>query len=193
MKNNIILASSSPYRKTLLEKLNLSFQSISPDIDEDSFKKNISDPILLAQKLAYEKANKIAQKYQNSIVIGSDQILTIDHKVLGKTNNIQKSLEQLQYLRGKTHQLITAVCVISPVKKIEFYDSTLLSMKELTDQQLKNYLSLDNPIDCAGSYKLEEKGIGLFSRIESKDHTAIIGLPLIELSLALEKLGVETL
>lgn len=185
----IILASASKYRKELLERLGIDFECIPADIDEDSFKDKISDPEELAKTLAFEKAKVVFDQYPDAIVIGSDQLGYIDNTVLGKTGSFEGSVEQLKLLSGKSHQLLTAYCVMDSVRSVLKLNKTTLKMKNLNDLQIKNYLSADNPFDCAGSYKLELKGISLFEHIDTSDHTSIVGLPLIELGLDLQEFG----
>ena len=183
----LILASSSPYRKDLLKRLGLQFDCISADIDEDAFKAKINDPEKLVKVLAYEKAKKVFDSHQDSIVLGSDQLAYVDNKVLGKTGSFEKSVNQLKLLSGKTHILLTAYCIISQEKIIQKLNITSLKMKNLSDSQIKKYLRTDNPFDCAGSYKLELNGISLFDKIDTDDHSAIIGLPLISVGQDLKK------
>lgn len=185
----LILASASIYRKQLLSRLGLSFECIAADIDEDSYKNLLSDPQEIAEVLAYEKANKILKSHPDCVIIGSDQLAYIDNQILGKTGSIDGSFQQLKLLSGKTHKLITAFCVLSQDKKEQVINITTLKMKDLSDLQIKNYLRADNPIDCAGSYKLELNGISLFNEIDTSDQTAIIGLPLISLGQVLGGFG----
>jgi len=187
----IILASSSKYRKELLLRLGLEFECISPDVDEDKYKDEIPDPIILAKVLGEKKAEAIAKDYPDAIIIGSDQLAHLDGTILGKTGNLENAVDQLMFLKGKTHELITSFTIIRGKEKLTYTDITKLTMKKLTKLQINNYLRHDNPFDCAGSYKLELRGISLFSRIVSEDHTAIIGLPLIALGEMLEKFGVQ--
>lgn len=183
----LILASSSPYRKDLLKRLGLQFDCIPADIDEDAFKAKINDPEKLVKVLAYEKAKKVFDSHQDAIVLGSDQLAYVDNKVLGKTGSFEKSVNQLKLLSGKTHKLLTAYCIISQEKIIQKLNITSLKMKNLSDSQIKKYLRTDNPFDCAGSYKLELNGISLFDKIDTDDHSAIIGLPLISVGQDLKK------
>lgn len=176
----IILASSSPYRKELLERLGINFKCISPNVNEDKFKKIINDPIELATKLAFEKANEIAKQNPHAIVIGSDQLVNYQNDILGKPGNKKSALKQILRMQGDTHELVTAVCIISDTKQHPILNITKLTMRNLSDQKISEYLDYDSPYDCAGSYKLESRGISLFSKIETSDHTAIIGLPLLE-------------
>ena len=187
----IILASSSPYRKALLKRLIPQFECISPDVDEDSFKIKISDPQALAQALAREKCNAVYEKYPNAIVIGSDQLGVCEGERLDKPGSLENAFVQLKFLSGKKHQLITAVFIAHGAKYLDFFNITTLKMIKLSGGQIKYYLSLDKPIDCAGSYKLELNGITLFEDIETTDYTAITGLPLIEVAKNLRELGIN--
>lgn len=188
--NSIILASSSPYRKELLARILNNFACIAPEIDEDSFKNKIRDPLKLAQTLAKEKAQKIATDHVNSIVIGSDQLATLENSILGKAHSAENAFIQLKKLSGKTHTLITSVCIIKNKQVFEFTDITKLTMNPLTDKQIQSYIRKDNPIDCAGSYKLEKAGISLFNKIECQDFSAIQGLPLMQLIKSLQQFDV---
>jgi septum formation protein len=186
----IILASSSIYRKELLAKLGLNFKCIGPDIDEDIIKSDQNlDFQEKAIKLATEKANAIFKDHPNAIIIGSDQICHNDDKIFSKSESIEKSIDILRELSGKTHYLTTAYCIRKNEKTITHINKTTLIMRELSDLQIKNYLRLDKPIDCAGSYKLELNGISLFKAVKTDDYTGIIGLPIIQLGNDLEKLG----
>ena len=188
--SKIILASSSPYRKALLERLNVEFTCQSPDLDEDSYKQRISDPVKLAETLAFEKANAIFKPNPDSIVIGSDQLVDFEGEILGKAGDLDRAFNQLKRLSGKSHRLITSFCVLSNDNSYTKTVKTTLTMRQLKDEQIKKYLRFDNPIDCAGSYKLELKGISLFDKIETDDHTAIVGLPLLSLGTYLSSIGI---
>ena len=189
----IILASGSKYRKELLERLGIDFECISPNIDEDKLKKTIKDPIELSSKLSKLKAQEIFKDNPDALVIGSDQVCFYDGQILGKSGSLEKSYQILSTLSGKEHILATAYTIMYRDKVLTNVNTTKLTMKKFDGEFIKKYLSLDNPIDCAGSYKLELYGIALFSKIETTDHTAIIGLPLVDLSLDLEKLGISLL
>jgi len=185
----IILASQSPYRKELLGRIVSPFISLAPDVDEEILKGQITNPKLLAQKLAALKCQDIFSHHQDSIVIGSDQVLEFEDVTLGKPGSHERALQQLQILQGKTHRLLTAVHIMAGTEVIHFMNETSLKMKSFSRPQLEQYLLADKPYDCAGSYKIESKGIGLFENIDCSDFTAIVGLPLIELSKALASLG----
>ncbi len=196
MEKKLVLASSSPYRKQLLQRLMIDFSCSSPELDEDGFKQRGLAPLELALELAKAKAEEVLKKYVNNsqtvIVIGSDQLLSCGSDILGKPGSKEKALEQLQFLSGKTHQLITAMAVVSndkDAKMATHVDTTTLTMRNLGKAQLQRYVDQDNPINCAGSYMLESSGIILFEKIDSQDQTAIVGLPLIELTTILSGFG----
>ena len=190
----IILASTSPYRKQLLERLAIPFICVPPEVDEDQYKAKNLPPKELAQILAREKAQAVAKKYPDHIVIGSDQLAHLGEKILNKPKVFETALTQLQELNGKIHQLITAVCILGPNNQIfEHIDITELKMKNLSLDQLHRYIKIDNPLDCAGSYKIEEHGISLFESIISADSTAIMGLPLLAVGNILTKMNVQLL
>lgn len=187
----LILASTSPYRKELLEKLDLKFVALKPLIDEEKEKRPELDSLQLAQHLAFLKAQSLAGP--NKVVIGGDQVVSFQGKILGKSHNQENAIKQLLSLQGQTHELITAVCLFDENKAIPFVNITKLKMRNLNQEQICRYVELDNPIDCAGSYKIEKSGIALFQSIESEDFTAIQGLPLIQLNSELQKLGLISL
>lgn len=190
---NIILASGSKYRKALLDQLDFPFTQISPDIDEDKYKHEVSNPKELAELLSLKKAQAIFENHPNSIIIGGDQVASFKNHILGKPHTKEKAFEQLKLMSGGTHQLITSICLKSSKNEVIFTNTTGLTMRVLSDKQIERYIELDMPLDCAGSYKLEEHGIGLFSSIQTTDHSAIMGIPLIELKTQLEQFGVEFL
>jgi septum formation protein len=186
----LILASTSIYRKNLLNRLGIEFITKAPLFDEESAKNAALTPQTMAEFLAMEKAKSLAS--DNNCVIGADQLVHCDGKILGKSKSHEKALMQLQSMSGKIHEIITAVCIVHHNKLIiPFCNITKMHMKKLSTQQLERYILLDQPVDCAGSYKIELHGIRLFEKIESTDFTAIEGLPLIQLSLELEKLGYQ--
>ena len=132
----------------------------------------------------------IADRYFESIVIGSDQLVDLDRTVLGKPGSVPAAVDQLMSMSGKTHRLVTAVCVACSGQNVEFTNVTTLTMRTLTRGEATRYVERDQPIDCAGSYRIESLGIALFERIDTTDFTSIMGLPLIQLSSVLRDLGV---
>ncbi|MBA3312796.1 MAG: Maf family protein [Planctomycetota bacterium] len=193
MASELILASTSPYRRALLERLGVTFRSEAPGVDEDAVKHAESDPVRLAERLASAKAEAIAERFPNAIVIASDQLATIDGEVLGKPGTARKAVEQLERLAGRTHELVTAVCVLRLSDGVRHLhtDRTRLTMRSLSRDALERYVALDTPLDCAGAYKIESAGIAMFDRIETQDFTAITGLPLIAVVRMLGEFGVR--
>ena len=182
MAQRVVLASSSPYRRELLERLGLSFEAQPPGVDEDAIKKSLTEPSEIVRKLALAKAEAVAPKAKDALVIGCDQLAIVDGKVLDKPGTAAAAIEQLQGLQGREHFLMTAVAIVHKKGVVEFVDTANLVMRKLTKAEIERYVALDKPIDCAGSYKIEAGGIALFERIEGADFTAIMGLPLIALS-----------
>ena len=190
-KTNIILASQSPARKKLLNSIKLSFTVIPSKVDEELYKKKIKDPKTLCQTLARTKVESINNK--NCWVIGSDQIVYLSGQILGKPGNKLKAIETLSLLQGKTHQLMTALCLQRPDGS--YFEELIvnsMSMRTLTQKQIEFYLDQDKPYGCAGSYTIEKRGISLFEKIDSPDFNAIIGLPLISLCSQLKLWDPET-
>ncbi len=188
MKFPLILASTSVYRKSLLEKLGYPFRGIPPLVDENIMKGQGKSPREIAEALAKLKAMAVFKKHPQALVIGSDQVVSCEEKILGKGGSFEAAFEQLQFISGKTHQLITSVCLIYPGGLEEFTEIVTLSMPEHSDEFLQAYLKKDAPYDCAGSYKIEENGMRLFNEIKCEDHSAIIGLPLLKTHKALRRL-----
>ena len=185
----IVLASQSPYRRELLARLGVNFECASPDLDEDATKEKISSSSLLAKTLARLKAQKVLAKFPNHLVIGADQVLDLEGEIFSKPGTSQRAVEQLEELSGKTHKLITAVCLASSGELIEFENVAKLTMYPLNAEEIQNYVDTDKPLNCAGSYKIESAGIRLFKKIEADDFTSIVGLPLIQLNAHLRRLG----
>lgn len=179
---SLILASTSPYRKELLSRLQLDFTCLPSHVDEDSFKEKISDPLSLSQELAFQKAKAVFDHNPDSIVIGSDQVSVLGDTVLGKPHTVERACEQLSKMSGQTHQLHTSVCILGMKEEVRWTNTTHLTMRSLTPQEIEDYVTRDQPLDCAGSYKVESLGISLFNRIDTEDFTAIVGLPLMKLS-----------
>lgn len=179
----LILASTSRYRRELLDRLRVPYQAVSPVFDEESAR----DPHLPAEKLAIQlargKAESLIPQYPDAMILASDQICALEGKHLGKPGDAARAVAQLRQLAGKTHQLVTAVCIYragkdGTVERQEHIDVTHLQMRMLGMDEIHRYVEQDVPFDCAGSYKLESLGVALFDRVESADQTAIIGLPL---------------
>lgn len=194
MPTKVILASTSKYRKKLMEQLHVPFTAVAPLADEDALKKqsavSLPDlPLFLAQK----KAESLIPLYPNSIIIGSDQMGLIGTTALNKAGTKEKAIQQLMSLQGRTHTLLTAMSVHANGQWFHHVDTTKLTMRALTREQIVRYVDLENPIDCAGSYKIEALGVSLFEKVESTDPSSIVGLPLMALTDILAKSGAPIL
>lgn len=186
----IILASESPYRKKLLLDMGLPFLALAPKIDEDSYKNKGLSALDLTRTLAQMKAQSLKEQYPNHLIIGSDQVLEFEGQIFGKPHTPERALEQLKIFQGRTHRLITSMTVIHQEDTFLHTDITRLTMWPLTESQIRKYIEIDKPLDCAGSYKIENAGISLFQKIDTEDHSAIMGLPLLALSRVLRKKGI---
>lgn len=187
----VVLASSSRYRRMLLEQIGLKFECIPPGVDESLAQGDATQtPRDLARHLAILKARDVQAHCPEAIVIGSDQVAALDDRILTKPGSRVRNLLQLLQLSGRTHELWTAVCVVSGAREITWVNRTQLCMRQVNGSELARYIEFDKAWDCAGGYRIEGQGIVLFERIEATDFTAIQGLPLIELATVLRNLGV---
>ena len=187
----IILASSSPYRKELLKRLDITFTTISPEVNERYFQDElISDYVL---RLAKTKAESIVSKNDNSLIIAADQALQCDKKILGKSGNYNKAKEQLIFMSNRSLTFYTGLCLINTETKIIEEDvvSFRVDFRKLTESEIENYLVKEKPYDCVGSFKSEKLGISLLKKMNGDDPTALIGLPLIRLCKMLRNQGVD--
>lgn len=185
----IILASSSPYRRGLLERLRLPFSVISPEVDETPLEQE--SPHALALRLAQAKASAVAAQVDpNTIVIGSDQVAEANGQALGKPLTRQRAIEQLLKLSDQWVVFHTAMAVVHGGQVMTTHCPTRLKMRALNEAEVARYVDADSPLHCAGALKTESLGIALMESFESQDPTAIIGLPLISLSQHLRTLGI---
>lgn len=189
----LILGSTSPYRRDLLARLRVPFETCSPEVDETPGPGE--SPPELACRLALAKARAVASKFPQAIVIGSDQVADLDGEPLGKPGNHERAVDQLRQMRGKTVIFQTAVAVVcletgfeqvalAPVKVV---------FRPLTDQEIETYLRAEMPYDCAGSAKSEGLGIALLESIDNDDPTALVGLPLIRTCRLIQAAGIRLL
>jgi septum formation protein len=185
----LILASTSRYRRALLERLGVPFTAEAPGVDERAVEARGLAPRALAETLARSKAEAVARAHPGAVVIGSDQLAAIDGAILGKPGSAAAAVAQLERLRGRTHELFTAMAVVSPGGLATHLDVASLTMRPLDRAALERYVAADQPLDCAGAYKLEARGIALFSEVRAADASAITGLPLIALAGILAELG----
>ncbi len=188
----LILASGSPYRRRLLERLRLSFQCVAPGVDESP--RAGETGAALAQRLATEKARRVARQYPDAVVIGSDQVPCLGDDQLHKPGTAEQALLQLQRCSGQRVVFHTGLALLTPgAPPLEKVIPFTVHFRTLQRAEIKRYLDLDQPYDCAGSFKWESLGIALFERLEGQDPTALEGLPLIALCAMLRQRGLDPL
>ena len=189
----LILGSTSRYRKELLTRLRIPFETASPDVDETPHSNE--SPKDLALRLALAKARAVALKYPEAVVIGSDQVADLEGTPLGKPGNHANAILQLQRMRGKTVIFPTALSVVCIATGYERTDLAEVKVKfrDLSDAEIETYLRAEEPYDCAGSAKSEGLGIALLDAIVNDDPTALIGLPLIKTCQMLREAGMKLL
>lgn len=190
----LILASSSQTRKDLMDRLRLDYRCISPDIDESAKDELHADD--LAKRLAYEKAKVISQQHPNAIVIGSDQVAWREHTpsdFIGKPLSIENAIQQLQLNSGKTVFFSTALSVqhLNSGFETTLVEHYQVKFRELTLNEIKRYIEIDQPLNCAGSFKCESLGISLFEKMIGDDQTTLMGLPMIQLCKILRELRIN--
>lgn len=187
MDKILVLASSSPYRKELLQRLQVSFETLSPEVDETP--KPHESPENLALRLASEKAKAVAQKFPNGLIIGSDQVAFSNGKIYGKPGNRNNAIQQLEELQGKPVHFFTALCLYDATTQVEQINgiTTEVTFRQLSKTEIEHYVDTEQPFNCAGAAKSEGLGIALIEKITGTDPNALIGLPLIELCTMLKK------
>jgi septum formation protein len=192
-ERTLILGSSSPYRRELLQRLRLPFATISPDIDESAHTHEA--PAATALRLAAAKARAVAAQHPAALIIASDQVADLEGAPLGKPGNHANALHQLKLLSGKRVMFHTALCLLDAASGREQSANvaTTVYFRDLSDAQIERYLRLETPYDCAGSAKIESLGVALVHRVESDDPTALIGLPLMTLTTFLQREHVTVL
>ncbi len=195
MKKNpkLVLASSSPFRKELLEKIYATFDTASPDIDESS--KPNETPLTLSKRLATEKASALAINFPDHLIIGSDQVAMLGDRQLTKPGSFEKSIQQLTLSSGNTITFYTSLCVLNSKTNETIIDTDIcrVHMKNLSLEEITNYVKRDKPYGCAAAFKSEGLGIALFEKIEGDDPNALVGLPLIKLANILNTMGIKVL
>ncbi len=187
----LILASTSPYRRMLLERLHLPFECVAPGVDEAAMPDEA--PLDLALRLARAKAEAVAHRHPDAVVIGSDQVALCGDTVLGKPGDAERAARQLRLMSGQTVVFHSAVAVLHHGQATVWSVPTHCHLRELDDAAITRYLQLERPFDTAGSAKVEGLGITLMESIESVDPTALIGLPLISLTTQLRQAGIDPL
>lgn len=187
----VVLASSSTYRAELLRKLRIDFIASSSDIDESPLPDEA--PEHLAQRLAHSKACAVSQHYPKHLIIGSDQVAVCGNTLLGKPGTKQQSIAQLKVQSGQIVHFFTAISVLDSQsgRCLSDLDVCEVHFKSLSMLQIQRYVDLEQPFDCAGSFKSEGYGIVLFEKIVAEDPNALVGLPLIKLVRLLNQFGLE--
>lgn len=183
----LVLASTSPFRKAILDKLAIKFDTASPNTDESPL--HGETPQNLVERLSIAKAKAVADKASNSLVIGSDQVSVIDGEIIGKPHTHENAVKQLQNASGKTVTFFTGLCLYN--SETQQYQSEVVPFnvvfRSLSDQQIESYLRKEEPYNCAGSFKSEALGIVLFEKLVGDDPNTLMGLPLIRLVKMLEQ------
>jgi septum formation protein len=192
----LVLASTSPYRRQLMSRLGLPFEQAKPMVDETPLPGEA--PLALSLRLAKAKAMALAQQFPQAWLIGSDQVAVCKGRLMGKPGTPQAALAQLQWQRGSTTSFHTAVCLYRPESgesqvQIVSTDVHWLDETELSDAQLQRYIELESPLDCAGAAKSEGLGTVLIARMDTPDPTALIGLPMVALTKMLRAWGLDPL
>lgn len=193
MTQPIILGSSSIYRRDLLTRLQIPFTSIAPNVDETALENEL--PQDTALRLAQAKAKKIATSESDALIIGCDQVATLDNIQLGKPLNYENATKQLKLMRGREVIFHSALCLYNARSEQMQAEVVpyVVQFKNLTDAQINNYLTKEQPYHCAGSAKSEGLGIAIIEKMHGDDPNALIGLPLIRLIAMLENQGVNVI
>ena len=189
----LVLASTSPFRRELLQRLRLPFETAAPEIDETQLENET--PHTLVARLAEAKARACAAQFPDALIIGSDQVAVLDDEILGKPGTHENAVQQLCAASGRQVDFLTGLCLLNSqtqqaqIKVVPFS----VKFRVLSEQQIENYLLCEKPYNCAGSFKSEGLGICLFEKMDGDDPNALVGLPLIELTTMLSTEGVDVL
>jgi MAF protein len=189
----LVLGSTSVFRQTILEKLNLPFQTAKPNIDETALINET--PQALVERLAIEKAKAVAHKFPNALIIGSDQVAVCEGEILGKPHNFENGVVQLTKFSNKAVTFYTGLCVLDSASNTvkSLVEPFVVHFNELSPLEIESYLKAEQPYNCAGSFKSEALGICLFRKLEGDDPNTLIGLPLIKLVSLLKQHGLDVL
>ena len=187
----LVLASTSPFRKELLQRLDIPFDTASPDIDESA--QPGETPEQLVARLSEQKAKAVAEQFPDALVIGSDQVATLDDNIIGKPGNHENAVKQLKNASGRNVVFFTGLCLLNTRTgntQIEVAPFSV-TFRNLSEQKIDSYLKKEQPYNCAGSFKSEGLGIILFDKMEGDDPNSLIGLPLIHLVSMLKNEGIN--
>jgi MAF protein len=187
----LVLASTSPFRRALLEKLGLPFDTVAPEVDER--RREGESPVALVKRLAESKARALAERFPGALLIGSDQVACLGEEILGKPGSEEKAVAQLMAMNGRRVTFHTGLCLFNQAteKAQVICEDFHVHFRNLTEAQIRRYVEKEQPLHCAGSFKSEGYGITLFRRLEGDDPNSLIGLPLIRLVEMLENEGIE--
>ena len=187
----LILASTSPYRRSLLQRLGLPFEAIRPEVGEDPLPGE--SPVDRALRLSLAKAQAVAVRYPNAVVIGSDQVAAAGNQVLDKPGDAANARAQLAALSGSTAKFYTGCALVglSGSVRLSHLDTTTVYFRSLSAAEIERYVEREKPFDCAGGFKSEALGVTLFESIETTDPAALVGLPLIWVACALRRAGYQ--
>ena len=187
--HSLILASTSPYRRELLERLDIPFETVRPEVGEDHLEGE--SPTDRALRLSLAKASAVAARYPDAVVIGSDQVAAASGRVLDKPGDAATCRAQLTALSGTSARFYTGCAVVKPSASVRLthVDTTTVYFRQVSKSEVERYVEREKPFECAGGFKAEALGITLFESIENTDPTALIGLPLIWLACALRRAG----
>jgi MAF protein len=189
----LVLATTSPYRRALMERLGLPFACVAPRYEETP--DVASSPEALVLEHALGKARSVAAEHADALIIGSDQVAVLGERILGKPRTPDRAVAQLTGMRGREHRLLTAVVVLDAAtdRVGSHVEVSTIRMRDLGDEEIREYVRREAPIDCAGSYRSEGLGIALFEHLRGDDPTAVVGMPLIGLCRLLRQFGVSPL
>jgi len=193
LMKKLVLASTSPYRRELMERLGLPFEAAAPRFDEQ-IEQGIA-PEDLVQSLALGKALSLTDDFPDSVIIGSDQVFVAAGKIVGKPGTAEKAFAQLKSMSGASHTFYTGLAVVDSASGTNLTSCVpfTVTLRSLADDEIRNYIRRENPLNCAGSFMIEGLGIALMEKLEGTDFTSLIGLPLIQLITLLRQLGINPL
>ncbi|MDX1301119.1 nucleoside triphosphate pyrophosphatase [Photobacterium sp.] len=193
MTQPLLLASTSPFRKALLEKFQYPFETTSPEIDESALDGESAED--LVKRLAEQKAKACENNFPDHLIIGSDQVCVINDRIIGKPHTVENACQQLKAASGQTVTFYTGLCLYNAKTKQSdiLCEPFHVHFRELSEQEIRHYVEREMPLNCAGSFKSEGLGIALFSKLDGRDPNTLVGLPLIALREQLAKQGVDIL
>lgn len=195
MSPPLVLASTSRWRRGLLERLGVPFTCADPGVDEDPWKERGLAPRELVEQLAVAKARAVAERHPGALVLGGDQVACVGDAVLGKPGTVERAEAQLRTMAGRTHELVSGLALLDTrdgsVRAL--VDVHRMTLRSLSDRQIAEYVRRERPLDAAGSYYIEGLGIALFETLRGDDYTAILGMPLTGVVRLLAEAGVDVL